>query len=206
MAANAGKIKLELTVTDKGSSVVAKATGRMMTPLKKLGSRVAGIVKSFFSWRKVIGLLAGAAGIGLLIKKVVALSAAQEMAETKLEQAMRSTKMWNANLMESYKRYAAELQDLTGIGESIIMQMLSEPAGTGLAVACRANGLDKSIFSSIYALCHKSSAAAEKKLGRDLRMVEHRFDHMTEKAARDVVTQWRRKKSYSAAISELEVV
>ena len=125
MAANVGKISMEIVVTDKGSAVVKSATDRMMAPLKKLGSRVAGIVKSFLSWRNVIGLLAGAAGIGLLIKKVTALSAAQEMAEKKLEQAMRSTKMWNVNLMENYKGYASQLQDLTGIGDEVTLGVMA---------------------------------------------------------------------------------
>ena len=97
-------------------------------------------------------------------------------------------------------------RELTGIDESIIMQMISEPAGTGLAVACKAYGFEKSVFSSIYALCQKSSAATEKSSGRDLRRVQQRFDHMSQKAARDVVMRWRRNMNYSAAMNELEVL
>lgn len=118
-------IKLNLIVDDKGSKIVSGASGRMTKSLSKLGAGLGSIIKKFFSWKSVVVFLAGAAGLGLLIKKVTALSAAQELAEKKLEQAMRSTKMWNANLMESYKAFASELQGITAIGDEVILDVMA---------------------------------------------------------------------------------
>ena len=101
--------------------------------------------------------------------------------------------------------FVSMFHELTDVEESIILHMLTEPAGTGLAIACKSAGLDKSVFSSIYALGRKSSAASDAKVHKDLLKVEHRYDHMTKTAARDVVARWRRNVGYGAAINELEV-
>lgn len=118
-------IKMQLIVDDKGTGVIGRASDRIRSHFDRLGSSVASIAKKFVNWKSIIATLAGGAGIGLLIKKVTDLAAAQELAETKLAQAMRSTGQWSENLMSAYKRQASALQDLTSIGDETILGVMA---------------------------------------------------------------------------------
>lgn len=112
------KIELEFIVDDKGSKVFEKAGARAENVFERLK-------KKTLSWKSALGLLAGATGLALVIKKVTELSAAQELAEKKLEQAMRSTMQYSSNLLESYKAYASSLQYVTGIGDETILGVMA---------------------------------------------------------------------------------
>ncbi|MDP6787902.1 MAG: DUF2336 domain-containing protein [Rhodospirillales bacterium] len=101
--------------------------------------------------------------------------------------------------------FAAMFHELTGVDEGIVIQMLAEPAGTVLAIACKSAGLDKSVFSSLYALARRASTASDTISRKDMQRVESRYDHMTETAARNVVARWRRNVTSGAAANKLGV-
>ena len=94
---------------------------------------------------------------------------------------------------------------LAVLPEKLIMRMLFEPGGEGLAIACKAVGLDKVVFTSIFSLSRKARPHLRQTLQRDLRRTLSLYDHMTTEAANKVLRLWQRKREYLAAIRELEI-
>ncbi|MCG8510535.1 MAG: DUF2336 domain-containing protein, partial [Rhodospirillales bacterium] len=80
-----------------------------------------------------------------------------------------------------------------------------EPGGEGLSIACKALGLEKVVFSSIFTLSRKARPSLRKTLRRDLRRSLGLYDQMTEKAAKKVLRLWQRNTDYLSAIRELEI-
>ena len=101
--------------------------------------------------------------------------------------------------------FVAMFRQLTGLREDLVMRILFEPGGEGLAIACKAVGIGKAFFTSIFALSRKARPEARKTLRRVLRKVLKLYDRMTEEGARDVLRRWRRNVGYLAAIRDLEL-
>lgn len=93
----------------------------------------------------------------------------------------------------------------TGLPDNLILQMLHDRDGTGLAIACKAAKLGKPIFSSLYACGYKARHRGSKMRRQEISKLLGRFDNMTETAAEKVVVNWRRNMSYRAAIHEMEI-
>ncbi|MBT3361424.1 MAG: DUF2336 domain-containing protein [Rhodospirillales bacterium] len=94
---------------------------------------------------------------------------------------------------------------MTKLAEKLVMRMLFEPGGEGLAIACKSIGLDKMIFSSIFSLSRKARPNLRKTLQRDLRRSLGLYDQMSQEAAYKVLRLWQRDTEYLTAIRELEV-
>ena len=94
---------------------------------------------------------------------------------------------------------------MTKLSEKLVMRMLFEPGGEGLAIACKSIALEKVVFSSIFSLSRKARPGLRKTLQRDLRRSLGLYDQMTQKAARKVLRLWQRDTEYLSAIRELEV-
>ncbi len=101
--------------------------------------------------------------------------------------------------------FTALFRRLTGIRESTVMEMLFELEGKGLAIGCKAAGLNKVVFHSIFVLSRKGREQALETLRRDLRGLLTLYDAMTRETARKVVNLWQRDVDYLAAIRELEL-
>jgi len=101
--------------------------------------------------------------------------------------------------------FVSVFKKMTGLKEKLVMRMLFEPGGEGLAIACRAVGLKKVIFTSIFLLSRKARPNLKSTAQRDLRRTLALFDQMTEDAARKVLRLWQRNAGYLAAIRELEI-
>ena len=91
----------------------------------------------------------------------------------------------------------------TGLGESLALRMLFEPEGEGLAIACRAAGLGKVVFSSILALSRKVEAHPALDVRAELRHALSFFDHVPEASARDALLLWRQGSDYAREIRRL---
>ena len=94
---------------------------------------------------------------------------------------------------------------LLKIRDNLVMRILFEPGGEGLSIACKALGLEKVVFSSIFTLSRKARPSLRKTLRRDLRRSLGLYDQMTEKAAKKVLRLWQRNTDYLSAIRELEI-
>ncbi len=99
----------------------------------------------------------------------------------------------------------AMFRRFTGLRELLVMRLVFEAGGEGLAIACKAVGIDKENFSSIFALSRKARPGSDTTLKRDSRKVLAFYDRVSEDAAKQVVRRWQRDVDYLAAIRELEV-
>ncbi len=101
--------------------------------------------------------------------------------------------------------FMAMFRRFTGLRELLVMRLVFEAGGEGLAIACKAVAIDKENFSSIFALSRKARPGSDTTLKRDTRKVLAFYDRISEDAAKQVVRRWQRDVDYLAAIRELEV-
>ncbi len=101
--------------------------------------------------------------------------------------------------------FMAMFRRFTGLRELVVMRLVFEAGGEGLAIACKAVGIDKENFSSIFTLSRKARPGSDTTLTRDSRKVLDFYDRISADAARQVVRRWQRDVDYLAAIRELEV-
>lgn len=101
--------------------------------------------------------------------------------------------------------FVAMIKQLTGLRKTLIMRVLLEPGGEGLAIVCKAMGFQRDEFDSVFSISRKARPGDTKTLKYDRRNVLGIYDRMTEQAAQSVVRRWRRSVDYLAAIRDLEV-
>ena len=93
---------------------------------------------------------------------------------------------------------------LTRLRLALVRRILFEPGGEGLAIACKAIGMDKSTFVTIFLrfrqgrLGHKEVEAEE--LSRSMSF----FDETSAAAALDILRRWQRDPDYLNALRLLE--
>jgi uncharacterized protein (DUF2336 family) len=101
--------------------------------------------------------------------------------------------------------FVAMFARYAGLSESLVMDILFQAGGEGLAVACRANGMGKAYFATIYALVRSTRAVEEKEFQREMRAALTLYERMDEDSAKKVISRWRRNVNYLAAIRDLQV-
>ena len=101
--------------------------------------------------------------------------------------------------------FIAMFQRYTGLTDKMVLEMLQDRDGTGLAIACKAAQLEKPIFSSIYAHSYKANRDGVKIRRQEINKMLGRYDLMSEQAAAKVVTRWHENVAYKDAIRELEL-
>jgi len=99
--------------------------------------------------------------------------------------------------------FEAMFRRLTGLRNTLVKRIMFEPGGEGLAIACKATGIAADDFSTIYALSRLSSPGAAAIDNKETQRILDFYDGITEKAAKDVLTRWRRDVDYLKAIREL---
>lgn len=101
--------------------------------------------------------------------------------------------------------FIAMLRQMTGLRTVLVNRIVFEPGGEGLAIVCRALGLEKETFADIFTLTRNARPDAAKSLQRDIRRVLGLFDRITDEAAHEVVERWQRGTNYLAALRDLEI-
>ena len=101
--------------------------------------------------------------------------------------------------------FVAMFRQLTGLRENLIMRIIFESGGEGLAIACKSAGIGKAIFSSIFALTREVKPDQAQIGSREMRHVLILFDQVGEDSAKQVVRLWQRNVGYLAAIRELQL-
>ena len=101
--------------------------------------------------------------------------------------------------------FVVMIKQLTGLREKLIMRVLLEPGGEGLAIICKAIGFQKEEFDSVFAISRKARPGDTKTLKHDRSKALDFYDRMTERAAQLVVRRWRRSVDYLTAIRDLEI-
>ena len=101
--------------------------------------------------------------------------------------------------------FVALFERHTRLSENLIMDILLEPAGEGLAIACKANGIGKAYFAALYALIRRTRPGSERQLRREIRTVLDLYDKMSVDSAKEVTRRWRRNIGYLTAIRDLRI-
>ena len=101
--------------------------------------------------------------------------------------------------------FLALFERLTRLDSLLVMRLMQERDGNGLAVACRAAALGKAHFADIFACCRIVDASRRAASAADIRHVLAFYDRVTREAAIKVVRAWWRGEDYGSALSELEL-
>ena len=79
---------------------------------------------------------------------------------------------------------------LAGLQTEQLQRILSGTGGENLAIVCRALGMDKLTFASIYLLSQTARGPEDKGRPRELSRVTAYFDSVADDSAREVLRQW----------------
>ena len=100
--------------------------------------------------------------------------------------------------------FVALFERMTGLGERLIMDLMRESGGEGLAIACKASGIGKAHFVAIFALVRRLRPGSEREIRQELHTVMGLYDRMEVNAAKEIAQRWRRNIGYLAAIRDLK--
>jgi uncharacterized protein (DUF2336 family) len=100
--------------------------------------------------------------------------------------------------------FEAMFVKLTALRLTLARRILFEPGGEGLAVACKAVGIEKSDFASIFLLSRRARPGEQIVDPKELSRVLAFFDRIKPEAAEAVLRRWHRDPAYLASISQLE--
>jgi len=92
---------------------------------------------------------------------------------------------------------------LTGLRPVLLRRIVYEPGGEGLAILCRAIGVDAQVFLSMYRLTRKARAIVGQPGPSELRLLVQFYDAITPDAAKLLLRKWLRDKDYLDALRAL---
>ena len=126
----------------------------------------------------------------------------EELAKAMGEEGLITPDILMAVLREAeFPLFVAMFSRLTGLRDYLITRFMFEPGGEGLAITCKAAGIGKTTFASIYSLTQRSRTAPGES-PENLAAVLRFFDSFSAEAAGDVIRQWQRGADYLNAIRE----
>jgi len=89
--------------------------------------------------------------------------------------------------------------------ETLVLRILFEPGGEGLAIACKALDVDEEDFREIFTLSRNARPGEGGAIKGELKQVLNLYARMTKEAAAKVLRAWQRDMEYLAAIRQLEL-
>jgi uncharacterized protein (DUF2336 family) len=114
------------------------------------------------------------------------------------EMLVRSMKQGEINL------FAAMFGRMTGLRRNLVMRLLFEPGGEGLAIACVAAGFDRAAFSTLFTLSRKARPRGGADVDAETRDVLALYDSTSKQDATRVLRKWQRDPDYLKAIHDLK--
>jgi uncharacterized protein (DUF2336 family) len=100
--------------------------------------------------------------------------------------------------------FVSLLQQLTGLRSNLLMRILFEPGGEGLAIICKGIDFDDEAFSTIYSLTRKARAKGKGRDKKEFESAMKLYSTITVETANEVIQLWKRNVDYLSAIRELE--
>ncbi len=100
--------------------------------------------------------------------------------------------------------FEALFAKMTGLDVPLVRQLLFEPGGEALAMACKAAKIDKSNFASLFMLSRKAWSGGEAISPVELTRVLNLFDRVQTDMATKLLKQWRRDPEFLGALTALE--
>ncbi len=92
----------------------------------------------------------------------------------------------------------------TGLPVKLVSRFIYEPGGEALAVACKASGVEKGDFASLYLLSRKARPGADIVDPGELSGLLELFERMDLEAANRIVRRWRRDPAFVDAIERVD--
>ena len=96
-------------------------------------------------------------------------------------------------------------RQLTNLREILVNRILFEPGGEGLAIACKAIGISKTDFSTIFSLTRMAISKNNRLDNNETEKIIAIYGRISTEASREVVVRWRRNVGYLAALRDLEI-
>jgi uncharacterized protein (DUF2336 family) len=94
---------------------------------------------------------------------------------------------------------------VTGLPRDLVMRLLFDAKGEGLAVTCKGVGLDRQAFCSLLDLSRKARPAATSRAVPQGGSALALFDATPRKAAAGVLKKWQRHSDYVPAVDDLKL-
>ena len=87
--------------------------------------------------------------------------------------------------------FLALFSKFSGVPKAVVRQMLFEPRGESLCIACKASGIDRATFASIYLLSRKVRLPQQNAPLSDMAGILSLFDRVAIPAATKLLAKWR---------------
>jgi uncharacterized protein (DUF2336 family) len=100
--------------------------------------------------------------------------------------------------------FEALFAKMSGIRVRLLRRLLFEPGGEALAIVCRAIGIEKSDFATIFMLSRRAHAGDRVTNPHELSKVLEFFDRLKPDVAQKVLSRWQRSSEYLNALRLLE--
>lgn len=92
----------------------------------------------------------------------------------------------------------------TGLRTSLVRRFVFEPGGEGLAIACRASGVDKADFASLFLLSRSARPGDKVVDPKELASTIEFFDRIKPDTAKKVVERWHLDPDFLYALKQVE--
>jgi uncharacterized protein (DUF2336 family) len=79
----------------------------------------------------------------------------------------------------------------TALDETFVRRMLFEHGGNALAITCKAGGVGKAVFASIFALTRSRQSSNEEEIRTEMRKCLAIYNKTTQETAMETVRRWR---------------
>lgn len=102
--------------------------------------------------------------------------------------------------------FEAIFSRISGLRPRLLRRMLFEPGGEALAILCKAVGIDKTDFASIFMLSRKARHTERTTNPQELKRVLELYDRVSSDSADRMLKKWRRDSNFLNAIRVIESV
>ena len=100
--------------------------------------------------------------------------------------------------------FEAVLGKLTELRPTLLRRLIYEPGGEGLAIVCRATGMEKSCFASIFLLSRQVRPGSKETDAAVLGRVLDLYERIEPEAASAILKRWRRDPQYLDVLRQIE--
>lgn len=101
--------------------------------------------------------------------------------------------------------FTAALARMADIEVSLSRHIIFDPGGEGLAVLCKACGIDRSVFSSIFLLTREARDGSRMTDPSQLNAMIKIYDQLTQKEAQGALRCWQLNADYLTAVEQIRV-
>jgi uncharacterized protein (DUF2336 family) len=101
--------------------------------------------------------------------------------------------------------FTAALARMGDIDVPLARHIVFDPGGEGLAVLCKASGIDRSVFSSIFLLTREARDGSRMTDPAQLNAMVRIYDNLSQKEAQGALRCWQLNADYLAAVEQIQV-